>query len=155
MNTPERVYRDAQKSSGLKLGDYVRIVDADLYANSGWGGIWNHQKQATIGRVGEIWSITDNNIVVLFHDMPIAYDYPYFMLQKVEKPEYHFKPFDRVLVRNREDDPWEPDIFRFYGSKGGLLDDPDMPFYCMADCWGQCIPYEGNEHLVGTTDNPE
>ena len=55
------------------------------------------------------------------------------------------KPFEsRVLVRNYNESPWKPAIYGFSNSKetytiGGLQ-------------WKQCIPYEGNEHLLGTTN---
>ncbi len=56
------------------------------------------------------------------------------------------KPFEsRILVRSSNDDKWRPAIFGFtysdkYYTVGG--------FY-----WEQCIPYEGNEHLLGTTND--
>lgn len=31
----------------------------------------------------------------------------------------------------------------------------DVLYYCISDVWNQCIPYEGNEHLLGTTDTPD
>lgn len=27
------------------------------------------------------------------------------------------------------------------------------PYYCVCASWNYCIPYEGNEHLLGTTEN--
>ena len=27
------------------------------------------------------------------------------------------------------------------------------PYYCVYANWNYCIPYEGNEHLLGTTEN--
>lgn len=35
------------------------------------------------------------------------------------------------------------------------LKDTDRPFICICDYWSICIPYEGNEHLVGIMDKPE
>ena len=65
--------------------------------------------------------------------------------------KHEFKPFDKVLVREDESDVWECRLFdRFFQDKGGLG-------YCCQDgvSYDFCIPYEGNERLVGTTDNPE
>lgn len=61
-----------------------------------------------------------------------------------------FKSFDRVLVRNRDDEQWYINFFSHYYS------DKDTTFYCCWDRVGylQCIPYEGNEKLVGTMDEP-
>lgn len=55
------------------------------------------------------------------------------------------KPFEsRVLVRDNNCDEWEADIFGRYSNGyitlGGIK-------------WKQCIPFEGNEHLLGTTDD--
>lgn len=62
-----------------------------------------------------------------------------------------FKSFDRVLVRNRDDEQWYINFFSHYYS------DKDTTFYCCWDRVGyfQCIPYEGNEKLVGTMDEPK
>lgn len=59
------------------------------------------------------------------------------------------KPFDsRVLARNYEDEKWLPMFWGFYGD-----DDMECPYNCSGFYYGQCIPYEGNEHLLGTTDD--
>lgn len=56
-----------------------------------------------------------------------------------------FKPFDKVLVRDDKEDQWSANIFS-YQLRG--------MFYCLGEgYWKYCIPYEGNEHLLGTTDN--
>lgn len=63
------------------------------------------------------------------------------------KPKVELKPFDKVLVRDNEDDIWEVSLF---GYKDELYYrcDNGIP-------WIQCIPYDGNEHLLGTTNNVE
>jgi uncharacterized protein YodC (DUF2158 family) len=57
-------------------------------------------------------------------------------------------PFEsRVLVRNVDGDLWKPAIYGFPHSKG---------CYVVGGVyWGQCIPYEENKELLGTTNNPE
>ena len=65
---------------------------------------------------------------------------------KETKPQ--FKPFDKVLVRDRDDRKWGCDFFCHLGDKEGV-------FVCISSWWRQCIPYEGNEHLLGTTKKPE
>lgn len=62
--------------------------------------------------------------------------------------KHQFKPFDKVLVRNGDSDIWDCNIFNRI--------DEDGEYYCIdCECWEQCIPYEGNEHLLGTTNKPE
>ena len=65
---------------------------------------------------------------------------------KEQKPQ--FKPYDRVLVRDNGNDTWRCDLFSHFHSKYNL-------FICVGCAWGQCIPYKGNEHLVGTKDSPK
>ena len=58
------------------------------------------------------------------------------------------QPFDRVLVRNNEDDEWDCDLFSYYD--GGK----SYPYVCVSRLWSHCIPYnEETKHLVGTTDD--
>ena len=63
------------------------------------------------------------------------------------KPKVEFKPFDKVLVRDNEDDIWEVSLFG-YKDEHYYRCDNGIP-------WIQCIPYDGNEHLLGTTNNVE
>lgn len=65
------------------------------------------------------------------------------------KPKCEFKPFDKVLGRNEKDDIWEAELFSHY--KEGS----SYPFRCIGFSRKYCIPYEGNEHLLGTKNNPE
>ena len=60
-----------------------------------------------------------------------------------------FTPFrTKVLVRNKYSYLWKPAIFGYYIKN-------DLTPYCVVGgtCWRQCIPYEGNEHLLGTRDD--
>lgn len=71
-----------------------------------------------------------------------------------EKPKYEFKPFDKVLVRDEDDKEWHISLFA-----REIVDDSDGLSY-KHECsngtlWDCCIPFEGNEHLLGTDENPE
>jgi hypothetical protein len=62
------------------------------------------------------------------------------------------KPFEsRVLVRDRDNDEWRGQFFSHYYNCS------DRPYICIRIeglCeYKQCIPYEGNEHLLGTTND--
>lgn len=60
--------------------------------------------------------------------------------------KHEFKPFDRVLVRDGNDDPWRIQLYSH----------PYEDFHaCLNGVHWQCIPYEGNERLLGTTDGLE
>lgn len=57
------------------------------------------------------------------------------------------KPFDKVLVRGNFEQKWTHDFFGFMDEEKGY------PFVCVGHYVIQCIPFEGNEHLLGKTDN--
>ena len=59
------------------------------------------------------------------------------------------KPFDKVLVRDTKEQVWVADLFSHMVNRplGGYT------FACVGHYPSQCIPYEGNEHLLGTTDD--
>lgn len=61
------------------------------------------------------------------------------------KPKVELKPFDKVLVRDSKSDKWRVNLYGYKSSDG--------PYYCVYASWNYCIPYEGNEHLLGTTKN--
>lgn len=69
---------------------------------------------------------------------------------KVESP-YNFKPFDKVLVRNEDNEPWNIQFFGYYD----MIAKDEAPYVCLgnsmciADTFKQCIPFEGNEKLLG------
>lgn len=69
---------------------------------------------------------------------------------KVAEPKCPFEPFQRVLVRDEDDDVWKADYFSHYEE-----DDEIAPYVCVGSYFRQCIPYEGNEHLLGTDKSPE
>lgn len=59
---------------------------------------------------------------------------------------HQFKPFDKVLVRGAINDIWECGVFSHKAETVYRVN--SMPYK-------YCIPYEGNEHLLGTINNPE
>ena len=65
---------------------------------------------------------------------------------KVEKFDVTtLKPFDRVLLRDIEGF-WLPDLYGYYNTEL-------KAHSCVGMSSVVCIPYEGNEHLLGTTDD--
>lgn len=54
------------------------------------------------------------------------------------------KPFDKVLMRSSNAREWVATFYSHYSNN---------KFYGCGMCCSQCIPYEGNEHLLGTTDD--
>ena len=59
----------------------------------------------------------------------------------------NFEPFMKVLVRSDNSDVWECDFFSSYNPNCS------NKFHCIGAWYNICIPYIGNEHLRGTTDD--
>ena len=57
------------------------------------------------------------------------------------------KPLDKVLVRDNNEQFWTCDWFSFHDTK------QVYPFACVGHYVSQCIPYEGNQHLLGTSND--
>lgn len=120
---------------------YYASLDSDGYLSYKLGkfGIYNRElRLATeeeklqlfdaLAKKGKQWDAKKKKIVDL--------------KQKVE-----LKPFDKVLVRDDKEDQWSANIFSYQVR--------DM-FHCLGEgYWRYCIPYEGNEHLLGTTKDVE
>ena len=76
---------------------------------------------------------------IFFHD-----------IKSIGKPKekYRFKPYDKVLVRDHKSQRWCPTLYSYYDSEFAF------PHVTVAGImYKYCIPYEGNEHLVGTTNS--
>ena len=73
---------------------------------------------------------------------PIISNHDLFMAN--EEKRYDFKPFDIVLVRDKP-----------------ITDEPEtgiwsstLQYFADQVWWQECIPYKGNEHLLGTSKTP-
>ena len=81
---------------------------------------------SALEKEGKAWNVEKKKIVGL----PPKFD--------------ELKPFDKVLVRDDKEDLWFANIFSYRHR--------DM-YYCLGECYRYCIPYEGNEKLLGTMDD--
>lgn len=66
------------------------------------------------------------------------------------KPKVELKPFDKVLVRHQKTEEWSANIFSHTDKTDEYLD-----YVCVNGRWEFCIPYIGNESLLGTTKDVE
>lgn len=74
--------------------------------------------------------------------------------KRIENLPHRFKPFDKVLVRNNNKNTWQIALFSHIVNRRGV----DFPYRVIginSYYWMQCIPYEGNEELVGTSNEPK
>jgi hypothetical protein len=57
-------------------------------------------------------------------------------------------PFEsKVLVRSENHNIWKPALFGFF------IESKKYYYAVGGTCWTQCIPYDGNEYLLATTDD--
>ncbi len=93
----------------------------------------------------------DKEIVAFYKNAPLL-EYLNFEVVELEQPEeearYFFIPFGKVLVRDEIEEQWDIDFFSHYECR------ESHPYHCIGHYWKRCIPYEGNEHLFGTTNEP-
>ena len=69
-------------------------------------------------------------------------------LEKVKQNE--LKPFDKVLVRDGVNEKWSINLFSYYDEEV-----ENFPYICQNSGYRYCIPYEGNEYLLGTNNIPQ
>lgn len=65
-----------------------------------------------------------------------------------KKQKSQFEPFEKVLVRDNERFKWKCAFYSHFEPFSNYSHVTSTGTYTM------CIPFEGNEHLVGTTKNP-
>lgn len=85
-------------------------------------------------------------------DDPEWWCYPAGALERIEdEPAPEFVPFEtRVLVRDADNSLWLPAVYGCRDKRSSF------PFIAVGGLrWAQCIPYEGNEHLLGTSKSPK
>lgn len=121
-----------EQKHDFKVGDIIKIhLAEDRYDN--WIAIVAYVH-------GDLIGVTINNQL-------FVYDSKCIELVESNKEQCEFKPFDKVIVWNEANKYWLPTFYAqerdgYYETIDGKL-------------WLKCIPYEGNEHLVGTTNNPK
>lgn len=97
-----------------------------------------------------IQPITETQQIILFDALTKkgkAWDSEKKQIVDIKK-EHQFKPFEKVLVRDSYDDMWRASFFSH-------IKEDDGRYVTTCLTWRFCVPYEGNEHLLGTTNNVE
>lgn len=113
----------------FKVGDRIRSVKSSSYYT--------------------VVSVEENSFYIKSDTEP----FPYKMALKHER-NYELasnkfdistlKPFDKVLIRDIDTREWAASLFSYYSGNGAYK------YVCINNGrYAQCIPYEGNEHLLG------
>ena len=74
---------------------------------------------------------------------------PLYIAVKIQETP-KFQPFQKVLVKDCEEGifgVWHCDLFSHISKEG--------KYFTISGEWENCIPFEGNEHLIGTKDDPK
>lgn len=143
------------KANNLKPGDEVKILRKAGNCESGWSNIWAEEMDSCVGKILEVRKITEGSVVLYTEDGSDWWQYPYFILEKVMKNKdkewtisygLKVKTGDPVLVRDGEDEKWRYALFSDVLSG----DNDGFRYRTCGLSYHRCIPYVGNEHLVGT-----
>lgn len=169
MLLPSREMRDWSKL--FKRGDV--LVDGDLETAvvfDGWANDDYTKFNTTIDyyKISDSWGKEDICCTLLFRkatneeraefiaaaEKHYGGKYNHETLQvkpvKVVEPKRSFEPSQKVLVRCNEDSVWRCELFSHYNTFN-----KQCPYVCLSSVYKYCIPYEGNQHLLGTTNNPK
>lgn len=104
----------------------------------------------------KVISINDSTYSLQELEFKYKFTVPFKDQYEYALTEYKFdittlKPYDKVLARYNNDSVWRPQIFSYLDIN---LEHNNYKFVIVGlFSIPQCIPYEGNEHLVGTTND--
>lgn len=145
------------KKHDVKVGDHVLLIRAASGGEDAWPNVWPCAADGWIGNILRVKDIASQNIVCYNSDSDDWFCFPYFVLEKVMEHKdkdwevsygLKVKTGDPVLVRDDNDSPWRYSLFSHIHTNKKA----SYPYYGCGNTGSVCIPYKGNEHLVGTTD---
>ena len=150
----------------FKRGDVVRNKDGNKYAifeswesddYTNFKTTINYSKELFMSYTKEVYS-TNNFVKASAEEKVVFIDHaekyyngkynPNTLQVEPIESKCEFKPFDRVLVRDYPNQKWTVNLFSYYNKEAR-----DFPYVCTNGCFSYCIPYAGNEYLVGKTIN--
>ena len=145
------------KKRDVKVGDLVRLIRPASDGEGGWPNVWPNMADGWIGNILRVKDIYDQNIVCYNPDADAWFGFPYFVLEKImERKDKEWevsyglkvKTGDPVLMRDDVTSTWRYSVFSHKHSNESV----PYPYYSAGILAAFCIPYVGNERLVGTTD---
>lgn len=123
----------------FKVGDRIRLL------------VYNNVTYTVIDMTGTHYTVKSDGKYVCEYSIPISTQDKYELAPK-KFDVNTLKPFDKVLVRTERFTPiW---TIAFYDGYQPEIGGGFRPFGVVnGEYFQQCIPYEGNEHLRGTTND--
>lgn len=146
------------KKHDVKVGDHVRLVRAASTREDGWPNMWPNTATRWVGKMLEVKGFNEGNIRCLNLEEKDWFDFPYFVLEKIVEHKdkewtvsygLKVKTGDPVLMRDSEASTWRYSVFSHNHDSEGV----PYPYYSAGVIAAFCIPYVGNEHMVGTKDD--
>lgn len=126
-----------------KVENYITIIVRAVLYTEGTLKIYNDNGTSRLSKETTLASMEAKN---KFYSALTKEGYIYDKEQhKFIKQE--FKPFDKVLVKDAFEASWKTDIYLNY------VENTHYHYRCTTGHYGLCIPYEGNEYLLGKTIN--
>lgn len=102
------------------------------------------EKKSFAERIANTKSVRKKEIIKQYLS---EYEYLLNEEKKNEEKKYDFKPFDQVLVRASNLGNWNLHLF-------ARVREEEYKYECLGGLrYKECIPYQGNEHLLGTNKN--
>lgn len=84
------------EENDLKVGDYVKVLrKTELYENR-WGSFWVDEMGDYISKALKVLAINSLNGLICLECDDTGYDFPYFVLEKVEPPKPKYIPFESM-----------------------------------------------------------
>lgn len=155
INIPEyTTFKDGDVLSNEK-GDYLFILNTNgeyltsFHASWHKGGYLDFNGAANENHIEKYRFSTEDEKQKFVNDLKASEEPKAKMCLKqffgIEiKPEYKFKPFDKVLVKDSPDDAWNISLFA-----REIMGMNSHGYECVhGKIWTYCIPYEGNEDLL-------
>lgn len=140
---------DTLKAKGYKWNDETKTLEKLIVPKFKVGDKIRH-KTANIDYVLEISRVYNDSYGIVGCGWMVSMEYQNeYELYPNKFDITTLKPFDKVLVRNNNTSIWINAFFGFYD----IVITKKYPFVASAINWTQCIPYEGNEHLLGTYED--
>jgi hypothetical protein len=151
----ERLFQ-AIKVNGYKWNPETKTLEKLIQPKFNVGDRIRHKNDKT---VITITGIKDNYYLIQFYNSN-KNDYQNEKVSFKDQDKYELAinkfnintlvPFEsRVLVRDNVKEKWHPGIWGFYDDNSYN----SYPYKLIGDISLYCIPYKGNEHLLGTTDD--
>ena len=137
---------DAIKANGYKWNAETKTLEELITPRFKVGDRVKYRSGEIVYRIVQITE--DSYVFDNLSSIPISIEHMYNLVPN-KFDIATLKPFDKVLVRDTKKQVWVADLFSHFVNRplGGYT------FACVGHYPSQCIPYEGNEHLLGTTDD--